>query len=243
MTAQAARSSARRLIVNADDFGQSAGINEGIIRCYQQGILTSASLMVRWPHAPAAAEYARGEHTLSVGLHVDLGEWVYQNGEWDELYTVISTDDPAAVRAEVLHQLETFRALMGSSPTHLDSHQHVHSSGPAARIVDEVGRTLGVPVRQRSEAVRYDGSFYGQGGKGEALSAAITVERLIGILRALPAGTTELGCHPGLRHDTHGMYIREREQEVHVLCDQEVRRVLDAEGIELISFRDLISRS
>ena len=59
MTGQAAQPDTRRLIVNADDFGQSAGINEGIIRCHERGIVTSASLMVRWPHAAAAAEYAR----------------------------------------------------------------------------------------------------------------------------------------------------------------------------------------
>ena len=41
----------RSLIVNADDFGQSPGINSGVIRAYEEGILTSASLMVRWPAA------------------------------------------------------------------------------------------------------------------------------------------------------------------------------------------------
>ena len=72
---------ARRLIVNADDFGQTAGINEGIIQCSERGIVTSASLMVRWPSARAATEYARAAPALSVGLHIDLGEWAYRNGE------------------------------------------------------------------------------------------------------------------------------------------------------------------
>ena len=39
----------RCLIVNADDFGQSTGVNQGIITAYEQGIVTSASLLVRWP--------------------------------------------------------------------------------------------------------------------------------------------------------------------------------------------------
>ena len=43
----------RYLIVNADDFGQSPGINRGVIEAHENGIVTSASLMVRWP---AAAE-------------------------------------------------------------------------------------------------------------------------------------------------------------------------------------------
>jgi len=65
----------------------------------------------------------------------------------------------------------------------------------------------------------------------------ITVDALIAILRTLPAGKTELGCHPGLRRDSGGMYVLEREQEVAVLCDPRVRAALDSERIELISFR------
>jgi len=49
------------LIVNADDFGQSTGINRGIIEAHERGVVTSASLMVRWPAAIDAAQYAR-EH-------------------------------------------------------------------------------------------------------------------------------------------------------------------------------------
>ena len=63
---------ARYLIVNADDFGQSTGINKGVIQAHEEGIVTSASLMVRWPAAPEAAAYARNRPGLSVGLHVDL---------------------------------------------------------------------------------------------------------------------------------------------------------------------------
>jgi predicted glycoside hydrolase/deacetylase ChbG (UPF0249 family) len=240
MTGPAAGAPARRLIVNADDFGQSAGINDGIIRCHERGIVTSASLMVRWPDAAAAAEYARADRAFSIGLHVDLGEWTYREGEWVPIYSVIPTEEPAAIRTEVERQLDTFRRLMGSNPTHLDSHQHVHRSAPCDRIVAEFGAGLRVPVRHRSAAVRYEGSFYGQGARAEALDGAITVERLVAILRALPAGTTELGCHPGLRRDAHAMYLAEREEEVKVLCDPRVRAAVDAEGIQLVSFRDLL---
>jgi len=235
----AANSNARRLIVNADDFGQTAGVNEGIIRCHERGIVTSASLMVRWPYARAAAEYASAHPDFSIGLHIDLGEWAYRNGEWVLLYSFARTDDRAAVRTEVLNQLETFRRLMGSDPTHLDSHQHVHRSRPIDAIVAEVSATLAVPVRHATGAVRYVGSFYGQDSKGEPLDHAITVDALISTLQALPAGTTELGCHPAVGHDVAGMYIIEREQEMKVLCDPEVRAALEVEDIRLISFREL----
>jgi predicted glycoside hydrolase/deacetylase ChbG (UPF0249 family) len=50
------KTTAKYLIVNADDFGQSAGINRGIIAAHEQGMVTSASLMVRWPAAHEAAD-------------------------------------------------------------------------------------------------------------------------------------------------------------------------------------------
>ena len=120
---QAANFRPRRLIVNADDFGQTPGINAGVIRCHERGILTSASMMVRWPEAQAAAGYARAARGLSVGLHLDLGEWTYRNEEWVLLYSVTVIDDAAAVRTEVLHQLDTFRRLMGRIP-----HTSIHIS-------------------------------------------------------------------------------------------------------------------
>ncbi len=73
--------SRRRLIVNADDFGQHACVNDGIIAAHEHGIVTSASLMVHGSAAQDAAAYARGRPALDLGLHVDLGEWRLEAGE------------------------------------------------------------------------------------------------------------------------------------------------------------------
>ena len=86
----------RYLIVNADDFGQSAGINRGIVTAHEQEIVTSASLMVRWQAAARAAEYAREHPEFSVGLHVDLGEWAFRDGDWVALYDEIAAFKQAA---------------------------------------------------------------------------------------------------------------------------------------------------
>src|SRR4051812_9848181 len=112
------------LIVNADDFGLSAGINRGIIEAHERGIVTSTSLMVRGAAAGEAAQYALAHPELSVGLHVDLCEWAHRGGEWLRLYEVVPFDDAAAVAREVARQLDAFRAHIGHSPTHVDSHQH-----------------------------------------------------------------------------------------------------------------------
>lgn len=226
------------LIVNADDFGQSPGINQGIIQAFEQGIVTSASLMVRWPAAGAAASYARDHPELSVGLHVDLGEWIYRDGEWVSLYAVIAQGDSDAVAVEIERQLDRFCDLMKQPPTHLDSHQHVHRSEPVRSGLIQIGDTLGVPLRHLSQ-VRYSGEFYGQTGNGFAYPEGVTAERLMHIVTALPAGITELGCHPGLGDDLESMYRRERAMEVQSLCDPRVCEHLQIEQVELCSFRDV----
>src|SRR5439155_13341092 len=153
---------ARYLIVNADDFGQSPGVNRGIMRAHQHGIVTSASLMVRWPAATAAAEYARMHSSLSVGLHLDLGEWFYRNSNWTLLYEVVDPHDASAVRMEISRQLAVFRRLVGRDPSHIDSHQHVHRNEPIRTAALEASRKLGIPLRDCRADVRYCGRFYGQ---------------------------------------------------------------------------------
>jgi predicted glycoside hydrolase/deacetylase ChbG (UPF0249 family) len=229
---------ARRLIVNADDFGLSAGVNRGIAQAHEQGILTSASLMVRAGHAAEAAAYAKARPQLSVGLHVDLYEWRYTGEHWLAAYEHVPPGDATAVGAEVAAQVERFCALTGCEPTHLDAHQHAHREEPARSIVLEFGRRFGIPVRSFTPELRYEGGFYGQSGKGEPWPEGITAEALCELLRGLPAGATELGCHPAIDDESGSSYSAERTTETATLCEPRVRAVLDEEQIALRSYRD-----
>jgi probable F420-dependent oxidoreductase len=227
------------LIVNADDFGQSLGINHGVIQAHERGIVTSATLMVRWPAAAHAAEYAKSRPELSLGLHLDLAEWHYREAEgWLQRYEVAPPDDERAVRDEIERQLDAFLGLVDRPPTHLDSHQHVHLTQPVSRLLVEAGRRLGVPVRHLPPGPSYNGSFYGQDSRGSPLPAAITVESLVSIIEGLPEGVTELACHPGEGTDVETAYGRERATEVATLCSPRVRAALEDSGIELRSFAD-----
>ncbi len=229
----------RSLIVNADDFGQSPGVNRGIMQAREKGIVTSTSLMVRWPAAREAAAYARRNPDFSVGLHLDFCEWTYREGDWKPLYEVVSLSDGPAAEAEVWRQLGAFEVLVGKPPTHLDSHQHMHLRPSVLPRVEKIAATLGVPLRRRSSQVRYCGDFYGQLEHGEPFPEGVSVERLLGILQALPEGYTELGCHPGFAADLETMYGRERETELATLCDPAIRAAIQTSGINLCSFAGL----
>ena len=192
--------------------------------------------MVRWPAADAAAAYQKERLELSLGLHLDLGEWAYRNGDWVAVYEVVPQDDVAAVKEEVSRQIASFKQLVGRDPTHIDSHQHVHCREPAHSILVEVANSIGVPLRHYTPKVRYCGDFYGQTAEGQPFHEAISVEALVKILAALLPGTTELACHPGEAEHLETMYRTERAQEVKVLCDQKVRAAIDSTEIELASF-------
>jgi predicted glycoside hydrolase/deacetylase ChbG (UPF0249 family) len=225
----------RTLIVTADDFGLSPGINRGVARAHERGIVTSASLMVRHEAAAAATQYAREHPDLSLGLHVDLGEWVRDGDEWTELYRLEPTAE------EVERQLDAFRRLTGRDPSHVDSHQHVHREEPASSLLVELAARLRVPLREFSGKVRYRGDFYGRDARWERLPDAIAVDALVAVVRALPEGVTELGCHPGEPDGLVTSYAAERAVEVDTLCHPRVREALAEEGIALRSFYDAFS--
>lgn len=229
----------KKLIVNADDFGQSVGINSGIINAYENGIVTSASLMVRYAAAIEAAEYAKKNLRLGVGLHIDLGEWTYGDGEWKPLYEVVDLDDESCVEKEVKNQVESFYNIMGRKPTHIDSHQHVHLRETILPVFIKIAKELNIILRRTSTTVNYCGDFYGQCEDGSPYHYAISVEGLKDTISKLPEGITELACHPALNNDIETMYRAEREMEVNTLCDTGIKEVIANSNIELCSFENI----
>lgn len=215
------------LIVTADDFGISHGINRGVIEAHRDGILTSASLLVSRPAAEQAAAVGRACPALSIGLHLDLDP----------------DGPPALVPAELERQLTRFVQLIGTAPTHVDSHHDVHRDPRVLPHVRAWARRIGVPVRGYSR-IRHFSKFYGQWG-GESHPEQIGVAGLLRLLDAAFAdggggGVTELTCHPGyVEPGFTSSYAVEREIELRTLCEPDVRHALDERGIRLIGFRDL----
>jgi predicted glycoside hydrolase/deacetylase ChbG (UPF0249 family) len=193
--------------------------------------------MVRWPAAEEAVAYAR-DSSLGVGLHLDLGEWEERDGEWQSVYEVVPEFTEEAVGQEIDRQLERFESLMGSPPTHLDSHQHVHNEDPVRTTVQRAAQRLGIPIRSLTPGISYVG-FHGRDGKGEPLTDAISVEALVRIIEELPQGVTELGCHPAVDPDHPTAYAEERLQELQTLCDPRVAEAVDRCGVALRSFGGL----
>jgi len=226
----------RHVIVNADDFGRSHGINRGVVAAHQHGIVTSASLMVSWPASRDAASYTRDFPRLDVGLHLDFAEWNFTSGRWRPLYERVDLSDAPAIRDEAWRQIERFDQLIGSPPSHVDSHQHVHRSEPARSVVLEIGTELGIVVRGEDPIVSHRGDFYGQSGTGDPNPGAITPEALIALFDSLEAPVTEISCHPAEGDESGSVYAQERDVERRTLCQSTVCESLEPLGIALTSF-------
>jgi predicted glycoside hydrolase/deacetylase ChbG (UPF0249 family) len=222
----------RVLIVNADDYGASKAINEGIVDAHARGIVTSTSLMVTGDSADHAVALAREHPALGIGLHWDLD--APTPGPKVEL------NDADAVQTELARQLEVFHDLAGRPPSHVDSHHHVHRDPVVGPVARELVAPLGVPLREDGR-VRFVGGFYGQWEHGVTDLHHISPEFLIWILRnEVGEGWTELGCHPGhVRGDFTSIYSHEREVELRTLTDPGVREEIVALGIRLASYAEL----
>jgi predicted glycoside hydrolase/deacetylase ChbG (UPF0249 family) len=229
----------RWLIVNADDFGASLAINRGIVEGHENGVITSTSLMACRDAAEEAAVLARVHPALAIGIHIDLGEWVYRDGAWQANYERVDTDDAAAVRQEITRQLSVFRDLIGREPTHIDSHQHVHNQQPVRGITEEVARALNVPLRAGPGGVAFCGDFYGQDGIGTRHHSLIGVPRLLELIDGLAPGITEIMCHPSAGPVPDSVYSTERVMELSALRDPSVRAAIERAGVQLRSFADV----
>jgi chitin disaccharide deacetylase len=221
------------VIFNADDFGQSPGINRGILECHTRGVVTSASLMVTGRALAEAVSMSRDHPALSLGLHWDV---------WGEDERDFDITDLRSVREEFHRQIDAFERVVGRLPTHLDSHRHAHREGKLMPLFRELVEPLGIPLRGDGR-VRFVGGFYAQWEWQVTNLDYVSVSFLQRILREeVGDGWTEISCHPGyLDPDYPGVYAHEREAEVRTLTDPGIRAAIKGLGIALSSYEDFAS--
>jgi chitin disaccharide deacetylase len=223
----------RYVIINADDFGASTGINRGIVECHVSGVVTSTSLMVTGRALGEAVALSRDYPRLGIGLHWDVC------GEDERQFDL---DDHDAVRDEFHRQLDMFQRLMGRLPTHIDSHRHAHRQRGVMELFRELVEPLKIPLRHDGN-VRYVGGFYAQWEWMVTDLAHVSPEFLQHLLAdETGPGWTEIACHPGYRSDDFkSIYLAEREHEVRALTDPRVRETLGQLGIQLRTFGDYVA--
>jgi len=150
----------RQVILAADDFGLSKGVNEAVEQACRDGLLTTASLMVAGPAAADALRRARGLPQLRVGLHLVVIEGpavgpvpglVDDAGQFpaDQLRLGFDYFFRPGVRRrlaiEIRAQFAAFAAT-GLRLDHANAHKHMHLHPTVGRLMLEVGAEHGLPA-------------------------------------------------------------------------------------------------
>lgn len=150
----------RRLIVNADDFGFTAGVNRAIVEAHTGGVVTSSTLMANGPAFAEAVQLAKTVPQLSVGCHVVLidGEPVLGPEQLPSLTTasrfrdglktfaaraMAGRMDAAEITAEATAQIRRLQAA-GIIVSHFDTHRHTHLFPPILRPLLQAAAACGV---------------------------------------------------------------------------------------------------
>jgi chitin disaccharide deacetylase len=286
----------RRLIVNADDFGYTSGVNRAIIEAHVHGVVTSSTLMANGAAFDEAVQLAATVPKLSVGCHIVLtdGEPVLNVTQLPTLTVNSHFRDgmmtfaaraitgqmrPEEISAEATAQIRKLQAA-GISVSHIDTHKHTHLFPKILRPLLQAAAACGVrairnpfgprlPLRSsqllsrpnlwtRHAQVRILQTFAGKfrhavdregfstpdGTLGIVVTGVLDESLFHAIARSIPEGTWEFVCHPGYVDaalQSAKTRLREsREIELRVLTLRAAREILAQQGIQLISYNELL---
>lgn len=249
------------VLINADDFGLTLGVTQGIISCAANGVSLSTSAMTCIEGSNAIVVACAPRFHGGIGLHLQLtqGRPVLTDaltlesepGRFPERRPAANID-PCDVLREWRAQLARLRSW-GVAPDHLDSHHHVHArTDLLMSVYADLAAETGLPARSgtrevarflRARGVACPDAIVpiSEGDLSiEAVVRALEMERAHG-----PSDlVVEMCCHPGFADEAlfaralpH--YVTTRELELKLLLLPELHRRLCELGWETIRFSDL----
>ena len=150
----------KELIINADDFGLSDKINQGIVDAYLNGIVTSTTFMLNMPGEDNAVELAKKNKSLDVGLHINL-TWgkpisniadvstITKNGKFYNKLKLFKSFiarkiNPLHIEREIRAQIERYLSF-DLSLTHVDTHQHIIIIPIIYKIILKLAKEYNIP--------------------------------------------------------------------------------------------------
>jgi predicted glycoside hydrolase/deacetylase ChbG (UPF0249 family) len=143
----------KQLVVNADDFGFTPDVNEGIVEAHRRGILTATTLMANGAAFDDAVRLAAEHPSLDIGCHLVLvsGRSLLTGRPYpltvSQLLVAIAKRQ-LRIYDELSAQVRKIVAA-GVRPTHLDTHKHTHLAPPVLEAVARVGEEFGIPWVRR----------------------------------------------------------------------------------------------
>lgn len=252
----------RRLIINADDFNLTPGVNRGILLAHDRGVISSTTVMINLLLEEKTIQEVQKRKKLGVGIHlnVTLGEPVDSKEKVRSLLNPegkFRRPSDYAERGPRLNelireygaQIGLFEKRFGRKPDHLDTHHHLHNQPVFFEAVSAVAKKWKLPIRRSRIFQQSDFEKLSRGVRTTDYLFGNLETRFIwqknsflGILEHLSEGTSEIGCHPGfcdskLRNISSLQDVRDKE--LSLFSSKEFRKTLSALGIELIRFSEV----
>ena len=260
----------RKLVVNADDFGFTRDVNRGIVEAHQNGILTATTLMACGAAFDDAVQLAHEHPTLDIGVHLVLVGQAPYPMTVAQLTRAVALGR-MAIYDELSSQVRKVLDA-GVMPSRLDTHKHTHLLPPVLEAVARISEKFKIPwvrrpfdfpmtpdgiswkkraasrafgvVRSRFERVlQRHGCRFTDHFAGFQITGKFDAPDVAELIRALPEGSTEFMCHPGVcTEELRAARTRlkeSREAELRALTSPEVRRALEESGVQLVSYREL----
>jgi predicted glycoside hydrolase/deacetylase ChbG (UPF0249 family) len=132
----------RNIVICADDFGYSEGIDRAVLELVAAGRLSAVSCMSTAPawRADASALREQAQGRADLGLHLNLSERFDAEPRGPSLNTLILRAytmrlSPAELRIRIALQLDAFEDALGRAPEFVDGHQHVHQLPIVRRVL------------------------------------------------------------------------------------------------------------
>ncbi len=246
-----------QIIINADDFGYSKAVNYGIIDSYLDGVVRSTTLMANMDGFDHAVDLAKKHRGLAVGVHLtistgrpltDLNQgFLDKNGDFkrrsfyfdeDENPIFVAWMDSMEVYREWKAQIEKVLST-GLEISHLDSHHHIHFHRDFKPIAKKLAEEYGLLLRDENPRVDYFDRYFDE----VLIQKNLDFKKLDKRLKSMSSHQViELICHPAYMDKNlleGSSFNLDRIYELDNLTNPQFKRILDIQGHELISYRDL----
>lgn len=237
----------QKIIFNADDLGLSRGVNAGILHCYKNGVVNSASLMTTTVYFDETVSLIQENQLENIGLHFNLTEGpsllgnhksiVNTHGMFERDICNIDNLDLNEVYKEV--EAQYFRAIeAGVTINHLDSHHHIHMSYKLRKVFLEFSKRHSLPLRKIDNTARNPlrifefyrdtrhAIFLTQKFTAEFYDDKVSESTLMNILNTNKDNNLEIMCHPGYIDAENGVYDENRLKELDILCSTTIKQSL-----------------
>lgn len=247
------------MIVNADDFNLTRGVDRAILECHDRGIVSSTTFMVNLPIESSTVSSLKKRKSLGVGLHLNV---TFDRPVLTAVKIKSLTGGQVSFRkmkeqlaglpsaSELFHeysaQVQKFIKVFGRKPTHLDTHHQMHNHPFFLKVLTETAKTFKVPMRtsclltqsallKKIKSPIVTDYFFGNlTPEGHWTAGPLEV-----ILKNLPSGVSEMMCHPGIVDadlKAVSSFTTGRAVEHQVFSSPRFRKILADQSVRLVHF-------